>query len=101
MKLVMKISTQNELETDVRVRPDGRPWFWAPLLPLIAVFYLGATLHSAGMHYLGRGGMWKGRTAGQPRTWRARFCRSSYSNEKRDGPVCDEAGPLASRMDMP
>ena len=45
------------------VRYYGRSWFWAPLLPLIAVFYLGATLHSAAMHYLGRGGMWKGRTA--------------------------------------
>jgi hopene-associated glycosyltransferase HpnB len=46
------------------VRYYGRAWFWAPLLPLIAVFYLGATVHSAAMHYLGRGGMWKGRTAG-------------------------------------
>ncbi len=45
------------------VRYYGRAWFWAPLLPLIAVFYLGATVHSAAMHYLGRGGMWKGRTA--------------------------------------
>jgi len=83
------------------VRYYGRPWFWAPLLPLIAVFYLGATVYSAGMYYLGRGGMWKGRTAGRPQTWRARFCRTFYSNEKPDGPVCDEAGPLASRMDMP
>jgi hopene-associated glycosyltransferase HpnB len=46
------------------VRYYRRPWFWAPLLPAIAVFYLGATVHSAAMHYLGRGGMWKGRTAG-------------------------------------
>ena len=22
-------------------------WFWAPLLPAIALFYLGATVHSA------------------------------------------------------
>jgi len=34
---------------------------WAPLLPLIALFYLGATVHSAVMHWRGRGGLWKGR----------------------------------------
>ena len=34
---------------------------WAPLLPLIALFYLGATLDSARRHWLGRGGEWKGR----------------------------------------
>jgi len=35
---------------------------WAPLLPLIAVFYMGATVHSAVRHWQGRGGLWKGRT---------------------------------------
>jgi hopene-associated glycosyltransferase HpnB len=34
---------------------------WAPLLPAIALFYLGATIHSAVQHWRGRGGMWKGR----------------------------------------
>jgi len=34
---------------------------WAPLLPLVALVYLGATLHSALRHHLGRGGKWKGR----------------------------------------
>ena len=34
---------------------------WAPLLPLIALFYLGATIHSAVQHWRGRGGLWKGR----------------------------------------
>jgi hypothetical protein len=34
---------------------------WAPLLPLVALFYLGATIHSAAMHRRGRGGLWKGR----------------------------------------
>jgi hypothetical protein len=34
---------------------------WAPLLPLISLFYLGATIHSAVMHQRGRGGLWKGR----------------------------------------
>jgi hopene-associated glycosyltransferase HpnB len=37
---------------------------WAPLLPLIALFYLGATVDSAIQHWRGRGGMWKGRTLG-------------------------------------
>lgn len=35
---------------------------WAPALPAIAAFYLGATVHSAIAHWRGRGGLWKGRT---------------------------------------
>jgi hopene-associated glycosyltransferase HpnB len=35
--------------------------FWAPLLPFIALFYLGATLDSAVRYWLGRGGAWKSR----------------------------------------
>ena len=34
---------------------------WAPLVPAVALFYLGATVHSAVQHWRGRGGMWKGR----------------------------------------
>lgn len=34
---------------------------WAPLLPAIAAFYMGATIHSALQHWRGRGGLWKGR----------------------------------------
>jgi hopene-associated glycosyltransferase HpnB len=34
---------------------------WAPALPLVAAFYLGATLDSARRHRMGRGGEWKGR----------------------------------------
>ena len=34
---------------------------WAPLLPLVALFYLGATIHSALAYQRGAGGMWKGR----------------------------------------
>lgn len=34
---------------------------WGVALPLIACFYLGATLRSAWAHARGRGGMWKGR----------------------------------------
>lgn len=40
----------------------------APLLPLIALFYLGATVDSARRHWSGRGGEWKGRIQGQGRT---------------------------------
>lgn len=39
-----------------------RSAWWAPALPLVALFYLGATLASAWRYHLGRGGMWKGRT---------------------------------------
>jgi hypothetical protein len=39
---------------------------WAPLLPLVALVYLGATLDSARRHIQGKGGAWKGRfQAGQ------------------------------------
>lgn len=34
---------------------------WALALPLVSLFYLGATLHSAWMYYQGKGGEWKGR----------------------------------------
>jgi hopene-associated glycosyltransferase HpnB len=39
--------------------------FRAPTLPLIALLYAGMTVDSARRHYVGRGGEWKGRTAGQ------------------------------------
>jgi len=38
-----------------------RAWFAAPLLPLVALFYAGATLHSAFSYWRGAGGRWKGR----------------------------------------
>lgn len=39
-----------------------RQWpFWALALPLVSLFYLGATLHSAWAYYSGKGGEWKGR----------------------------------------
>jgi hypothetical protein len=41
-------------------------WFWAPLLPAIASFYLGCTLHSAIAYYCGTGGQWKGRSQDVP-----------------------------------
>jgi hypothetical protein len=39
----------------------GRSFLWAPALPLIAAFYVAATIGSAANHYLGRGVAWKGR----------------------------------------
>jgi hopene-associated glycosyltransferase HpnB len=38
-----------------------RSLLWAPALPFVALFYLGATLESARQHWLGCGGQWKGR----------------------------------------
>jgi hypothetical protein len=40
---------------------------WAPLLPLIAVVYMAATIDSARRHWLGRGAEWKGRVQQQSR----------------------------------
>jgi hypothetical protein len=34
---------------------------WSLALPAIAIFYMGATLHSAIMYWTGKGGQWKGR----------------------------------------
>ena len=41
------------------------PW-WCLALPLIALFYLGAVLHSAVQYARGRGGRWKGRVQDAP-----------------------------------
>jgi hopene-associated glycosyltransferase HpnB len=38
-----------------------RSVLWAPFLPLLAAFYLAATIHSALAYWRGAGGMWKGR----------------------------------------
>jgi hypothetical protein len=38
-----------------------RSLLWAPFLPLIAGFYMAATIGSAVNHHLGRGVAWKGR----------------------------------------
>ena len=40
----------------------GSSLLWAPVMPLVAVFYTGATIHSALRYWSGRGGEWKGRT---------------------------------------
>ena len=48
------------------VRFYRRPWFWATMLPVIALFYMGATIYSAVAWQLGRGGMWKGRAQAPP-----------------------------------
>lgn len=39
----------------------GRSVLWAPFLPLVAAFYMSATVHSAWSWYRGTPGMWKGR----------------------------------------
>ena len=43
------------------LRLYGLSPFWAALLPLTALVYLGATVDSARRHWQGRGGEWKGR----------------------------------------
>ena len=43
------------------VRFFGRPAYEAACLPLVALFYLGATVHSAWGWWRGGGGRWKGR----------------------------------------
>jgi len=43
------------------LRRFGRSPLWAVILPLVAAFYLAATLGSAANHHLGRGVAWKGR----------------------------------------
>jgi hopene-associated glycosyltransferase HpnB len=40
----------------------GRSSLWAPLLPLIATFYMACTVHSAVQYWQGTGGQWKGRS---------------------------------------
>jgi hopene-associated glycosyltransferase HpnB len=45
----------------------GRNPAWTLALPLIAIFYTAASVHSAIRYWTGKGGMWKGRTAGQVR----------------------------------
>jgi hopene-associated glycosyltransferase HpnB len=45
-----------------------QPLCWAPALPLVALFYLGATLASAWRYHRGRGGQWKGRAQASGRT---------------------------------
>jgi hypothetical protein len=43
----------------------GLSILWAPLLPVIALVYLMATVDSARRHWQGRGGRWKGRVQWQ------------------------------------
>jgi len=43
----------------------GRSPLWAPLLPLIAAFYMACTVHSAVQYWRGAGGLWKGRVQAQ------------------------------------
>ena len=43
------------------LRRFGRSALWSPFLPLVAAFYMAATIGSAANHYRGRGVAWKGR----------------------------------------
>lgn len=43
------------------VRFYRRPALWCLSLPFVAVFYAGATIHSAWQYWRGKGGTWKGR----------------------------------------
>lgn len=43
------------------VRFYGRSWIWCLTLPLAAMFYMAATVHSAVQYARARGGQWKGR----------------------------------------
>ncbi|CAN7637469.1 glycosyltransferase [Trinickia sp. LjRoot230] len=43
------------------LRNYGRTPYWAPALPLVALFYVGATLASALRYWRGKGGQWKAR----------------------------------------
>ena len=43
------------------LRRFGRSVLWAPALPLVAAFYVAATIGAAVNHYRGRGVAWKGR----------------------------------------
>jgi hypothetical protein len=36
-------------------------WLWALALPAVALFFIGATIHSAIQFWRGRGAIWKGR----------------------------------------
>lgn len=47
------------------VRFYGLNPLWALSLPFVAIFYMGATVHSAINYWLGRGGEWKGRIQDQ------------------------------------
>ncbi|HLX02751.1 MAG TPA: glycosyltransferase [Trinickia sp.] len=43
------------------LRYYGRSPLWAPVLPLVALFYVGATVGSAVRYWRGKGGQWKAR----------------------------------------
>jgi hypothetical protein len=41
-----------------------RSWLWAAFLPIIALFYMAASVGSAVNYHLGNGVVWKGRAYG-------------------------------------
>ncbi|HZU29472.1 MAG TPA: glycosyltransferase [Candidatus Angelobacter sp.] len=53
------------------LRLYGLNFLWALALPLVAVFYIVATIHSAWKYWTGRGGEWKGRIQDPAKAGRA------------------------------
>ena len=51
------------------LRRAGRSPLWAPFLPLVAAFYMAATIGSALDHLSGRGAVWKQRSYTDARNW--------------------------------
>ena len=60
--LAWGVMTATFIPTLLRFR---RSLLWAPLLPVIAAFYMTATIGSAIAHHRGRGVVWKGRAYGR------------------------------------
>ena len=58
--VVYGVTVATFLPTQLRTRPGD--WWLAPLLPLVAVFYMAATVGSAWAHHRGRGVVWKARS---------------------------------------
>ena len=56
---VYALTVATFLPTQLRMRPGD--WWMAALLPLVAAFYMAATVGSAWAHHRGRGVVWKAR----------------------------------------
>ena len=56
-----RLDLDDASRTHQRCASTAAPLLWAPLLPLVALFYISATIDSAIAYWTGRGGFWKGR----------------------------------------
>jgi hopene-associated glycosyltransferase HpnB len=68
------------------------PPYWCLSLPVIALFYLGAVLHSAVQYARGRGGFWKGRRQDTPPPGDAENGCLALENGEVVGPEAVEVG---------